>query len=221
MNGKIFSVINLILLVILLAILSCMSATPNEPSVMSKTPVQINSKRDSIRNMFIEHPEFIAGSFDFPVGKPDAKGYYNAQPFGKNNHLGDDWNGNGGGNTDKGDPVYAIAPGYVSKAINYFGGWGKVVTVVHAYMDGDSLICRESLYAHLDTMLVHKGDWITKGQELGRIGTAEGIYLAHLHLEIRQQPGMPIGQGYSADSKGYLDPTLFIRKNRVLPKTQH
>ncbi len=27
------------------------------------------------------------------------RGYYNAQVFGKNNHLGDDWNGVGGGNT--------------------------------------------------------------------------------------------------------------------------
>ncbi len=37
-------------------------------------------------------PDDIANAFDYPVGKPDAVGYYNAQPFGKNHHLGDDWN---------------------------------------------------------------------------------------------------------------------------------
>ena len=31
--------------------------------------------------------------FDFPVGKPDAVGYYNAQEFTENDHLGEDWNG--------------------------------------------------------------------------------------------------------------------------------
>jgi len=49
-----------------------------------------------------------ANRFDFPVGKPDAKGYYNAQIFGKNNHLGDDWNGANGGNSDLGEPIYAV-----------------------------------------------------------------------------------------------------------------
>ncbi len=29
----------------------------------------------------------LSDAFDFPVGKPDAKKYYNAQKFGKNAHL--------------------------------------------------------------------------------------------------------------------------------------
>ena len=53
----------------------------------------------------------ISDGFDFPVGKPNAKKYYNAQKFGKNYHLGDDWNGVGGGNTDYGNPVYSISNG--------------------------------------------------------------------------------------------------------------
>ena len=57
--------------------------------------------------------EFLANSFDFPVGKPDGYGYYNAQKFGENNHLGDDWNGVGGGNTDYGDSIFSVANGQV------------------------------------------------------------------------------------------------------------
>ena len=41
----------------------------------------------------------VAAGFDFPVGPPDAQGYYDAQSFGRNRHLGEDWNGNGGGNS--------------------------------------------------------------------------------------------------------------------------
>ncbi|HEY9169431.1 MAG TPA: hypothetical protein VIN72_08085 [Lutibacter sp.] len=41
------------------------------------------------------NPEYVSDGSDFPVGKPNAKGYYDAQPFGKNRHLGSDWNGKG------------------------------------------------------------------------------------------------------------------------------
>jgi len=62
-------------------------------------------------------PGYLADAFDYPVGKPDAKQYYNAQPFGKNYHLGDDWNGKGGGNTDLGDPgitlIYILKSGKI------------------------------------------------------------------------------------------------------------
>ena len=73
----------------------------------------------------------IASSFDMPVGVPNSKGYYNAQPFGKNNHLGDDWNGTGGGNSDLGDPIYAIANGKITFSHNIAGGWGNVIKICH------------------------------------------------------------------------------------------
>jgi murein DD-endopeptidase MepM/ murein hydrolase activator NlpD len=144
--------------------------------------------------------------FDFPVGPPDGAGYYDAQPFGTNTHLGNDWNGNGGGNTDLGDPVHAVATGVVVHAFDLGGGWGNVVRIVHA--------CGvESLYAHLDRIETTLGATVERGQRIGTIGTAHGRYLAHLHLEIRS-PGLPLGGGYSTDTTGYRDPTAFIRANR-------
>jgi murein DD-endopeptidase MepM/ murein hydrolase activator NlpD len=154
---------------------------------------------------------FIASGFDFPVGAPDAKNYYNAQGFGENAHLGDDWNGTGGGNSDLGDPVYAVANGYVSEVYDAGRGWGNVVRIIHK-IGGDDYV--ESVYAHLDTMLVEKGSGIKKGAQLGTIGNANGAYVAHLHLEIRHQVKMNLGGGYSTDTAGYLDPTQFINSHR-------
>jgi len=156
------------------------------------------------------------GPFDFPVGPPDASGYYDAQPFGANDHLGNDWNGNGGGDTDLGDPVHAIAAGVVSVASDHGGGWGNVVRVVHACGEapGPESHELESLYAHLDTIEVRAGQRVRRGERIGTIGTAGGQYRAHLHLELRARPGMPLGGGYSKDTTGYLDPSAFILRHR-------
>jgi len=158
-------------------------------------------------------PELIADGFDWPVGPPDAKGYYNAQGFGKNNHLGDDWNGRDGGDSDLGDPVYVVAHGYVTFAEDYNQSWGNVIRVIHYLEDGTQV---ESLYGHCDEILVKKGDWIQKGTQIGTIGTAHGSYYAHLHFEIRDNIAMPIGPGYSSKTEGYLNPNQFIRANRIL-----
>lgn len=156
-------------------------------------------------------PEKIADSFDFPVGPPDAKGYYNAQPFGENNHLGDDWNAITGGNSDYGDPIYAIANGVVTDASDHGGGWGNVIRIVHKLPNNKEV---ESLYAHCSEITVEVGDQIVKGKQIGNIGDANGAYTAHLHFEIRSVIGLPLGPGYASNKEGYLDPTEFINNNR-------
>ncbi len=166
-----------------------------------------------VRTFFLLHPEWVADGFDFPVGKPDAKGYYNAQGFGKNQHLGDDWNGTGGGNSDLGDPVYAYARGYVIQADDLGGGWGKVVRIIHV-LSFEPLRVVESVYAHLDRMDVEAGAALKRGDQVGTIGTAGGRYYAHLHFEIRNIPFMHIGGGYSSNTAGFEDPTKFIKANR-------
>lgn len=153
--------------------------------------------------------------FNLPVGIPDGKGYYNAQGFGQNSHLGDDWNGTSGGNTDLGDTVYAIANGYITEATDLQGGWGNVVRITHFlpknHLFGPTI---ESLYAHLDAIFVKPGSWVGIGNPIGTIGNAGGQYYAHLHLEIREQPGLPIGGGYATDTSGYINPSWFINTNR-------
>ena len=173
-------------------------------------PVQVKkSKYHYQDSLFNKHPELIAEDFDFPVGKPDGKGYYNALKFKEDGHLGDDWNGVGGGNSDLGDPIYAIANGYVSHAEELGGGWGNVVRIIHKYKN----TYYQSVYAHCQTVNVTKGDFIEKGESIGAIGNADGIYLAHLHLEIRDDIFMEIGGGYAEDTTGYLNPTKFIKEH--------
>ncbi len=168
-----------------------------------------NKQTDSIQ---IPTP-FIANAFDFPVGKPDAKGYYDAQKFRENHHLGEDWNANTGGNTDLGDPIYAIANGYVVQASDHKGGWGKVIRIIHKMPDNRYV---ESLYAHCDTILIAEKTWVKRGDTIGTIGTADGRYLAHLHFELRDQINMPLGGGYSENTQGYINPTPFIKENRTI-----
>ena len=163
-------------------------------------------------------PSKISDGFDFPVGKPDAQGYYNAQGFLDKSfknipHLGDDWNGTGGGNTDLGDPVFAVSNGEVVYC-NNAKGWGNVIIIRHQIPGATEM---ESLYAHLENINVNLNEIVTKGQQIGTIGTGGGRYTAHLHFEIRSKEstawGKP-GSGYSSNHNGWVNPTQFITENR-------
>ena len=165
-------------------------------------------------SLFYFNPEYLASSFDYPVGKPDAENYYLASRFGNNNHLGEDWNGRGGGNTDLGDPVYAAANGVVTVSEDICCGWGNVVRIVHKLEGHSEFGYLETVYAHLDKKYIGKDQLIRKGDLLGTIGTAHGAYKAHLHFELRDFLDMSMGPGYSNDWEGYLDPSAFIRNNR-------
>ncbi|MEM7144352.1 MAG: M23 family metallopeptidase [Verrucomicrobiota bacterium] len=163
-------------------------------------------------------PLFLADGFDFPVGKPDAAGYYRARGYYPNGHLGEDWNGRGGGNTDLGDPVYSIGRGVVVFSADYQQRWGNVVIIRHAYRESDGKIRYiDSLYGHLDERYVKLHDTVKRGELIGTIGNCRGIYLAHLHFEIRKN--LRIGMkrsSYKGDYSNYHSPTKFIQDRRRL-----
>ena len=191
---------------------SCLENASNEEQseetlVIEAIPL---SRIDSISSLFNNNPNYKSLGFDYPVGKPDAKGYYNAQEFGKNAHLGDDWNATTGGNSDLGDPIYAISNGYVHFAEDMGGGWGNIIRIWHQKADSTII---ESFYAHCDEIIIETGRFVNKGEQIGTIGNCNGIYSAHLHFEIREDIELPIGGGYG-NTVGYLDPTKFIEANR-------
>ena len=166
-------------------------------------------KETNHQKFFANHPQYAANGFDFPVGAPNGAGYRDAQPFGENNHSGEDWNGIRGGDTDLGDPIYSIADGWVSEAEDKGGGWCNVMRIIH-FFDGTYM---ESLYAHADTMLKQPGESVKRGEQIATIGKCADYY-AHLHFELRTQPGLPLGNGYSSQSEGLISPTDYILAHR-------
>ncbi len=161
----------------------------------------------------------IADGFDQPVGKPDAEGYYMSRGF-LSYHPGEDWNGLGGGNSDLGAPVYCIGNGYVTYARDARMGWGNVVLVRHVFVENGQLQTVDSMYAHLDRILVREGQQVVRGQQVGTIGTNRGMYVAHLHFEIRKNLRIGINRSsYPRDLVNYYRPGAFIAQHRKLPGT--
>ena len=158
----------------------------------------------------------LADGFDYPVGKPEAVGYYKSRGFIPKAHLGEDWNGNGGGDTDLGDPVYAIGRGVVILSENVHHGWGNVLIVRHAYREKDGSVGMiDSLYGHVLERKVKVGDRVERGQLIASVGTGDGLYPAHLHLEIRKN--LTIGMNcffFARDYSNYYSPTAFIVAHR-------
>jgi len=58
------------------------------------------------------------------------------------------------------------------------GGYGKAIMISH----GNGLV---SLYGHQSTLLVAKGETVSQGQEIGRVGTTGYSTGPHLHFEVR------------------------------------
>lgn len=163
-------------------------------------------------------PTQMADGFDFPVGKPDADGYYRFRGFRINYHLGDDWNGIGGGDSDRGKPVYAVAHGVVVYSEDYRSNWGNVVIIRHAYREKGQICYVDSLYGHLDKRFVNLYDPIRKGQKVGTIGTNHGMYTAHLHFEIRKDINIGlVSRRYAMDYSTYYNPQTFIDRHRFFP----
>jgi murein DD-endopeptidase MepM/ murein hydrolase activator NlpD len=157
----------------------------------------------------------------------DGDGYYSAldwslphpdYPVSKPHHCGEDWNYESGGSADYGEPVYATANGKVVSVGGHGTGWGKIVMIKHhiptaAHVD---YVYITSVYAHLESFSVMTGETVTRGQQIGTIGDADGDYkgAAHLHFEMRwdEDLGPTANQGYHCENEesGTFDPTDFI-----------
>lgn len=162
-------------------------------------------------------PTRSADGFDMPVGKPDAIGYYRSRGLIVGHHMGDDWNGNGMGNTDLGSPVYAAAHGLVVYARDARMGWGRTVIIRHAYWDNGRWNYVDSFYTHMHQIFVREGQQARRGQLVGSIGTNYGMYVAHLHFEIRKNLRIGINQGsYRKDLSNYYKPYDFILGRRAI-----
>ena len=160
----------------------------------------------------------LADGFDFPVGKPDAAGYYKFRGYWPNGHLGEDWNGKGGGDSDLGAPIYAMGRGVVIFSQNIGVGWGNCILVRHVFREQDGRIAMvDSLYAHLNERKVRLHELVEKGQLVGTMGGNNGMYAVHLHFEVRKNLHIGMNRNsFARDSSNYHSPTAFINAHRVL-----
>jgi murein DD-endopeptidase MepM/ murein hydrolase activator NlpD len=78
-----------------------------------------------------------------------------------------------------GTPVTAVDAGTVAYAGNELRGYGNLVLVKHA----NGWI---TAYAHCEELLVKRGDTVSRGQEIAKVGTTGGVSEPQLHFELRQ-----------------------------------
>jgi murein DD-endopeptidase MepM/ murein hydrolase activator NlpD len=77
-----------------------------------------------------------------------------------------------------GTPIYATAEGTVLRAGWNAGGYGNMVEIDH----GRGIVTR---YGHMSAVLVHAGDHVTRGEQVGRMGSTGRSTGNHLHYEVR------------------------------------
>lgn len=87
----------------------------------------------------------------------------------------------------EGVPVKSARGGHVIYAHDRIGGYGKMIIIRHP----DSY---STVYAHLSTLDVRKGQFVGKGQVIGRVGQTGHADGPHLHFEVRnnRQPVNPL-----------------------------
>lgn len=141
---------------------------------------------------------------------------------GKRHHNGTDiWTGT--------EPCYIEAfhagvvlhagPSKRRKADGSVGGFGFHVVIRHK-IDGKFYT---SCYAHLKegSIAVKKGQKVTAGTVLGKMGTTGDSTGKHLHFEIWQGKT----HGWSANGKGFVEPIAFIKaliaKEKVVATAPH
>jgi murein DD-endopeptidase MepM/ murein hydrolase activator NlpD len=170
-----------------------------------------------------------ADSFRYPVGSADGTGWlgnkggyqwldYAKYDCGYVYHPGIDFNKDGtSGNGDLDQPVYAIANGRVIFSGAGGSSWGDIMLIEHTLPNGTKVW---SQYGHVKNRSVSSGSTVSKGQQIAKVGNANGAWHAHLHFEIRKTSmsagSFPCGKSKSYVETNYYDPHSFI-KSRFNP----
>ena len=79
-----------------------------------------------------------------------------------------------------GTPIYAAAEGTVliSKGSGWNGGYGDYIVIKHS--NGT-----QTLYGHMSATLISAGAHVSKGQQIGKMGSTGQSTGSHLHFEVR------------------------------------
>jgi murein DD-endopeptidase MepM/ murein hydrolase activator NlpD len=90
-----------------------------------------------------------------------------------------------------GTPIKASGPGKAIYSGNTIRGYGNLIILRHS----EEYV---TIYAHNEVNLVEEGDWVERGQIIGRVGQTGRATGPHLHFEIRK-------------NNKAVDPLLFLK----------
>ncbi|WP_250001005.1 M23 family metallopeptidase [Actinoplanes sp. M2I2] len=96
-----------------------------------------------------------------------------------------------------GTPIRAAAFGRVIRA-GWAGGYGNFTCISHGKISGVGF---QTCYGHQSAMLVNVGEYVRRGEVIGRVGTTGASTGYHLHFETRFD-------GAPRDPANYLPPCL-------------
>lgn len=135
---------------------------------------ELNEKiAEASRENYNANISYDGGQFTWPC--PGY--YYISSSYGwrwGRNHNGVDIAGGG----IYGKPIVAAADGYVSLASYNSGGYGNYVMINH----GSGYV---TLYGHMTQYIVSAGQYVSRGQTIGYVGSTGRSTGPHLHFEIR------------------------------------
>jgi len=223
-----------VLILVTICVQACQRPTTSNPPHQQRTS-------SNVFDNYLNTDLPPADGFDFPVGDANASGPYKdvatgieyrgwriATHFAENYelgiHTGEDWNGNGGGNTDLGQDVHAVANGRVAFAQNCGRLWGNVITIEHHFYENHEHRKIISLYAHLNEIKVNEGAVVQRRQVIATVGQdPDKLFAAHLHLELRWDESLSPTYWPSSNGRNeawvrehYAEPTAFIDGHRKL-----
>lgn len=117
-------------------------------------------------------PSAATGKFRWPLNTGSITDRFGSYRGKGRTHGGVDIGAPGG------TPIYAAASGTV--VISQYGAsYGNYVKIDH----GNGYA---TLYAHASALLVKKGQWVSKGQIIARVGTTGNSTGNHLHFEVQR-----------------------------------
>jgi len=136
---------------------------------------------DEVYEMAMKKADFLASMPAIqPISNKDLKRLssyygYRMDPFYKvmKLHEGVDFS------APIGTEIYSTGDGVVKKVEKLKRGYGRSILIDHGYG-------YETFYAHCNKILVKKGQRVTRGQVIGKVGNSGKSTAPHLHYEVRK-----------------------------------
>lgn len=125
----------------------------------------------------VSAPPVSSGAFGLPANGRFTSGFGNRDSF----RPGDNHPGVDIANSAAGVPIWAAADGVVSSSY-YSSSYGNVIFVVHS-INGQTYT---TVYAHMEARMVGAGATVSKGQQIGIMGSTGDSTGKHLHFELHR-----------------------------------